>query len=745
MIRIIFAVLVSMLIGGFVPVVAHAQDAARTMIVMDGSGSMWGRIGKQPKLRIATRAVNQLMKRLPAEMEVGLMAYGHRSQGDCGDIQVLVKPQENSDAKIRKALAAMKFQGKTPLAASLREAAEALGYEDGPVTVVMVTDGLESCQMDPCKVAADLEADGFDFTAHVIGFGLKAKEGARLACIAKRTGGRYFPARNAKALAQALVAAVMEEDLPSDFDQPNALDQIDPDAQVPLADAEEPMGVPEPDVIVEEPIAEPETPDVEVATVAPEPGATSSKQKKKTATPEAEVVVVEPEAEVDPSAPEVAMATQPVTIVPTGSPEGLAVLWSATPLDDPEADVVTMESALSGQWQVDLAPGEWAVEGLADGYIFEDYVTVSETATSFEIAGFASGANEMATDDEAEMTDEAVVDALAEEGVATEEPADEPAVDEPVMEMAEVMLIDPAETLALPGAGTTTDAGYRCDATDPCGMQDAATGLVFALPPGWATDVPVVGSATQLVMMTLFGPEAADGSVPTLLLNPELWAEENGPCTGTAAGALCVWGAGDQDTLAAVAVIAPSVAIAAAPMPDLSDDPAAEPASEPAAETTSDEATVDAAPVPSGADGLVPTDGAWAATVATPVISQCPARIEAGLDAVVAALATPRDITWSGAFDPAAFGADAAMPGSSWTVVSATAWRGEGVPTPIPGQPPFVLGVLTGDLTLTNPDTITGQLQLGAFADGVGMVNLVNVGLQQCRITADVTITRRAE
>jgi Ca-activated chloride channel family protein len=89
------------LMGGTVAPVA-AQEAGRTMIIMDGSGSMWGRIGKQPKLKIAKRAVIQFLKRLPNEMEVGLMAYGHRREGDCDDIQVLVKPGEDTDRKINR-------------------------------------------------------------------------------------------------------------------------------------------------------------------------------------------------------------------------------------------------------------------------------------------------------------------------------------------------------------------------------------------------------------------------------------------------------------------------------------------------------------------------------------------------------------------------------------------------------------------------------------------------------------------
>lgn len=711
---------------------AAAQDAPRIMIVMDGSGSMWGRIGKTPKLAIATRAVNQLMKRLPGEMEVGLMAYGHRSEGDCGDIQVLVPPQPNSDGKVRKALSGMSFLGKTPIAASLREAAEAMDYQDGPVTVVLVTDGIESCRMDPCAVAEELEAEGFDFTAHVIGFGLKPKEGARLACIAKRTGGKYFPARNARALGRALSAAVLGDDAP------NALDQANPAMDEPVADAELPA---------EEPAAVPESADVEVAAIEPAAPATSSKQKKNTAVVD-DAVEPEPEVELalepEPEAAEPALAAVTVTIAPKGVPDTVPVRWSATPLDDPLEAVVAPEAPVTGPWTVHLSPGEWAVEGLADGYILEDYLTVSAAATAFEIEGFATGADETATDedmpvDDAEATDDdgdepAVVDeAVAEEPVTEEPVVEEPVavgpvteeaapetIDAPTAPMGDIMVVAAADTLALPGAGTTTDAGYRCDASDPCGMQDAATGLVFALPPGWATDVPTTSADGQSVTMTLFGPEAADGTMPTLILNPAIWTDGDGACSDTQAGRLCIWRTETEAATKAMALIAPSVVIA-----------------------TQDNVAVEAAPVADGA--IVPQDGTWAGTVGTPVVAQCPDGIDAGFGPVVTNLSAPRVVTWGAAFDPAAFAADPAMPELRWTALSPTEWQVASDPMPIPGQPPFMKSVVNGVLTLQDAGSIGGQLVLTAFADGSGTVGLLNAGLARCSVTADVRVTRTGE
>lgn len=185
-----------------------AAEPARTIIVLDGSGSMWGRIDGRPKLEIARETVAQVVTGLPGDRALGLIAYGHRRKGDCSDIELIVPPAPHSGAAIVSAVQAMRFQGKTPLTEAVRAAATALRSDEEPATVVLVTDGLETCDGDPCALAAELEASGVDFTAHVIGFGLSRDEGAALACMAETTGGRYLPAGDAAGLQAALAATV---------------------------------------------------------------------------------------------------------------------------------------------------------------------------------------------------------------------------------------------------------------------------------------------------------------------------------------------------------------------------------------------------------------------------------------------------------------------------------------------------------------------------------------------------------
>jgi hypothetical protein len=216
--------------------VAHAANAAQqpgTLIVMDGSGSMWGQIDGRPKLEIARETVANVLGTLPADQALGLIAYGHRSKGDCADIELIVPPAPGTATQVLQAVNSMRFLGKTPLSEAVRQAALALRHTEEAATVVLVTDGLETCAADPCALATELEASGVDFTAHVIGFGLTREEGAQVSCLAENTGGRYLQANDGASLAAALSAVVSEPAQAAAPAEPEAL----PDATLDAPDS----------------------------------------------------------------------------------------------------------------------------------------------------------------------------------------------------------------------------------------------------------------------------------------------------------------------------------------------------------------------------------------------------------------------------------------------------------------------------------------------------------------------------
>lgn len=211
-----------------------AQD--RSIIVLDASGSMWGQIDGRAKLEIAREALGTVLADMPPEAELGLMAYGHREKGSCSDIQLVVPPAPGTAQAITDAANAMKFLGKTPLTEAVRQAAAELKSTEAKATVILITDGIETCEADPCALGAELEASGVDFTAHVVGFGLTEDEGKAVACLAENTGGKYIQASDAGQLMEALKTTVVVAEPepapePAPEPQPAALaENVDPAA-----------------------------------------------------------------------------------------------------------------------------------------------------------------------------------------------------------------------------------------------------------------------------------------------------------------------------------------------------------------------------------------------------------------------------------------------------------------------------------------------------------------------------------
>ena len=224
--------------SAFSPVWAQTKPAVpagagTTMLVLDASGSMWGQIQGRPKIEIAREAVGSMLQAWPRNQQIGLMAYGHRSKGDCADIEVLRQPGVLDAAAVQKTVNALQPKGMTPISASVRMAAEQLKFTERKATVILVSDGEETCHADPCALGAELEKLGVDFTAHVVGFDLpKGKAREQLQCLAKATGGMYVEARDAaelnKALGQIAQAAPAPKPAPAPVAEVKPIENLKP-------------------------------------------------------------------------------------------------------------------------------------------------------------------------------------------------------------------------------------------------------------------------------------------------------------------------------------------------------------------------------------------------------------------------------------------------------------------------------------------------------------------------------------
>ena len=170
---------------------------ANIMFILDASGSMWGEIEGRDKIAIAKEVMAGLIWDLPDNTRAGLVAYGHRRKGDCKDVEELVKIGPIDKEALTGTIQGLSPKGKTPITRSVRMTAEKLKVLEDETTIILVSDGKETCEGDPCALVQELKETGLRFVLHVIGFDVTEEEREQLECMAEAGGGRYFTAKTA--------------------------------------------------------------------------------------------------------------------------------------------------------------------------------------------------------------------------------------------------------------------------------------------------------------------------------------------------------------------------------------------------------------------------------------------------------------------------------------------------------------------------------------------------------------------
>jgi Ca-activated chloride channel family protein len=186
---------------------AFAADAPTTMLIVDGSGSMWARLApaNRPKIDIVRDKLAAILQ-MPSSTRVGLVLFGHRRRGDCSDVELIAPPDSARDALLGP-LAQLNPRGPGPVTAALKIAIDALG-PSRPAQIVMVGDAADNCRQDPCAVASDFSKTSPGVPIQVIGIGVPASDQPRLSCVAQATGGRFYDITDSDGLDAALDEAM---------------------------------------------------------------------------------------------------------------------------------------------------------------------------------------------------------------------------------------------------------------------------------------------------------------------------------------------------------------------------------------------------------------------------------------------------------------------------------------------------------------------------------------------------------
>ncbi len=174
------------------------QETTRILFILDASNSMNLDWGEQSRMESAKEILNQSLEDLKGipNLEIALRVYGHQSNvtntyQDCNDTKLEVPFGANTVDAIKQKIRYLRAKGATPIARSLEAAAADFPDEYSRNFIILITDGLESCDNDPCAVATKLKEKEVKVTPFVIGIGMDLSYLDQFNCI-----GSYTEAEN---------------------------------------------------------------------------------------------------------------------------------------------------------------------------------------------------------------------------------------------------------------------------------------------------------------------------------------------------------------------------------------------------------------------------------------------------------------------------------------------------------------------------------------------------------------------
>lgn len=180
-------------------------ERTRILFVLDGSGSMRAPFGKETRMDVAKEILTYLIDSLQVnkKLELGLRVYGHQYLAryqNCKDSKLEVPFSKNNHQQLIQKINNLQPKGVTPIAYSLEQAAHDFPTDKNYRNIlILITDGIESCDGDPCEVSLALQKQHVFLKPFIIGFGLEKEYESRFDCL-----GQFFNAQNPRAFYKSL-------------------------------------------------------------------------------------------------------------------------------------------------------------------------------------------------------------------------------------------------------------------------------------------------------------------------------------------------------------------------------------------------------------------------------------------------------------------------------------------------------------------------------------------------------------
>ncbi len=161
----------------------------RILFILDCSQSMAGRWEEDRKIDIARRFLGRTVDSLSTfdHVEMALRVYGHQSvvpPQDCSDTRLEVPFGPDNAYRIKRKMLGLSPKGTTPIANSLAASINDFSRCEGCRNVIiLITDGIEACDGDPCAVAIELQKQGIILKPFIIGIGLAPEYQETFRCL----------------------------------------------------------------------------------------------------------------------------------------------------------------------------------------------------------------------------------------------------------------------------------------------------------------------------------------------------------------------------------------------------------------------------------------------------------------------------------------------------------------------------------------------------------------------------------
>lgn len=187
-----------------------SEPKTDVLFIIDSSGSMASILEGQRMIDWAKKAVKGAAGQLPAEASAGLRVYSHRidksnKEASCKDTELVVPISQGTGALIAASADKLEPRGWTPIAYSLEQAEGDFNNNlERLHTIILVSDGEETCGGDPSAIMRALAAKGYKFKLCTVGFNVEEVAKKQLMALANEFGCTYTDARSGLSLEQEL-------------------------------------------------------------------------------------------------------------------------------------------------------------------------------------------------------------------------------------------------------------------------------------------------------------------------------------------------------------------------------------------------------------------------------------------------------------------------------------------------------------------------------------------------------------